>query len=183
MKKLIERLQKKAQRKKKIFEIISFLRKATEKELADYDFDFWPHSSLELDLILEALSDRQHDYGTSVYAMSISALAAFHYQAHKVGATGFQASCAEMDFISRSRSIKGGFRILRNDDLLYPQNLYKWQVMTIDKETMDWLKEQADKKLKENLHRRVSDKVRQHWQSLSDGVPPPGMIVKTEHKD
>ena len=80
-----------------------------------------PKTEEELLAQLSALVDREHDYGTCVYAMSLGALAAFHYVAHKLGVTGFQASCADMDFIARTRNWEHGGRVLDYGDLLYPQ--------------------------------------------------------------
>jgi hypothetical protein len=81
----------------------------------------WLHTPEELAAYTRALTDRPHDYGTCVYAMSMAAVAAFQYVAHKLGVSGFQAGCADMDILRRTRSIEGGFRIVQYDDLLYPQ--------------------------------------------------------------
>mgnify|MGYP001585299392 CR=1 FL=1 len=77
----------------------------------------------ELSNYINSLVDREHDYGTCVYAMSMAAVAAFRYVASRLGATGFQASCADLDILERTRSMKMGFRIINYENLLYPQYL------------------------------------------------------------
>ncbi len=90
--------------------------------------------------------------------MSLAAVAAFYYVSHKLGVTGFQASCADMDFLQRTRSMKSGFKILDYDDLLYPQSLYKFN-KTISPALLDSLKKEASKNLEASpeAHPEVAD--------------------------
>jgi len=69
---------------------------------------------------INSLVKRPHDYGTCVYAMSLAAVAAFNYVAGQLGATGFQASCADLDILRQTRGLKM-FAIRNYEDLLYPQ--------------------------------------------------------------
>lgn len=92
----------------------------TEAEMREADVP-WPGSMEELTAYIDGLTDRPHDYGTCVYAMSMAAVAAFYYVSSKLGVSGFQASCADMDILRRTRRIDGGFRLVTYDDLLYPQ--------------------------------------------------------------
>lgn len=97
------------------------MQNMNEQQLREYDPP-WPKTEDELLAQIRALVNREHDYGTCVYAMSIAAMSTFNYMSHAVGgATGFQASCADMDFMRRSRNLKHGFRILDYGKLLYPQ--------------------------------------------------------------
>jgi hypothetical protein len=80
-----------------------------------------PKSIAELSAYVEALAKRPHDYGTCVYAMSLAAVAAFNYIASQLRVTGFQASCADLDVIRRTRGLEHPFAILNAGDLLYPQ--------------------------------------------------------------
>lgn len=100
--------------------LVAFVKTADEKALRE-STEPWPRSEQELSAYIAALADRQHDYGTCVYAMSLSAVAAFNYIAHRLGTTGFQSSCADLDILRRTRHIKGGFQILDFENLLYPQ--------------------------------------------------------------
>lgn len=71
---------------------------------------------------IRGLTDRPHDYGTCVYAMSLAATAAFNFVAVQLGVTGFQASAADLDILRRTRHMEHGFRIVDYRDLLYPQH-------------------------------------------------------------
>lgn len=140
---------------------------ATEQELRDADVP-WPKSLTELEAIIMDLRNRKHDYGTYVYAMSIAATAAFYYMAHSLGVTGFQASCADMDVLRRTRDMKHGFRIVNFEELLYPQYSDKLRItpesLLADKDTGKGVAEAAKQKLAEatNAH---PDVVR-HWRYL-----------------
>lgn len=92
----------------------------TEKELRESSIPA-PKTMEELHSYIDSLVDRPHDYGTCVYAMSLSALAAFNYIASKLGVTGFQAGCAEIEFISRSRRWECGGAVIDYSNLLWPQ--------------------------------------------------------------
>ena len=80
-----------------------------------------PTTADELAAYVKGLVDRPHDYGTCVYAMSMAAVAAFNFVAGTLGCTGFQASCADMDILRRTRRMEHGFTIINANDLLYPQ--------------------------------------------------------------
>jgi hypothetical protein len=75
----------------------------------------------DLSELIRALTEREHDYGTCCYAMSIAAVAAFKYVAGALGVSGFQASCADLDILRRTRRLKHGFSIVDYENLLYPQ--------------------------------------------------------------
>lgn len=91
-----------------------------EAGLRDLEMPFI-ESTDDLLAIVNALTTRQHDYGTCVYAMSLSANAAFNYIAHVLGTTGFQSSCADLDFLKRTRNLEAPFAIINADHMLYPQ--------------------------------------------------------------
>lgn len=91
----------------------------TEAELRDSKVP-WPESEDAMVEYIRGLVDRPHDYGTCVYAMSMAATAAFQYVAKRLGVTGFQASCADMDILRRTRSLEWG-KVLDYSNLLYPQ--------------------------------------------------------------
>ena len=112
--------QENRKRHKAIMAALPILRHGTEQQLRDLNAPR-PRTEADLGRIIRALAHREHDYGTCVYAMSISAEAAYNYQAHVQGVSGFQASCADMDFLKRTRNIKNGFQLINYDKLLYPQ--------------------------------------------------------------
>jgi hypothetical protein len=129
----------------------------------------WPKTIEELSAYITSLTDRPHDYGTSVYAMSMAATAAFNHVASVLGTTGFQASCADMDILRRTRGLKLGFRIVNYEDILYPQ---EWDaareplfVAALNKNA-DSLRNEARKLLdaKEHAHPNVIA----HWRRISE---------------
>ena len=73
--------------------------------------------------------------------------------AHVLGVTGFQASCADMDFLRRTRSMENGFSIVNYENLLYPQYFddehFPTKEMLIE-QNKKWLAEAAQKKIAEN---------------------------------
>lgn len=143
------------------------IKEMNEQDLREYK-ELWPKSIGELSRHIQELIERPHDYGTCVYAMSLASCAAFNYVAHKLEVTGFQASCADIDFISRTRSMKNGFKILDFENLLYPQYLneehFPGYAMLIEKHK-ESLKASAEKLLEEspNSHPEVIA----HWKKLS----------------
>lgn len=143
---------------------------ATEEELREQDVP-WPASIDELTAYITSLAKRPHDYGTCVYAASMAAVAAFYYVLGTLGMTGFQAGCAEMDFIRRTRRLKHGFRILDLGNLLYPQNCNaehfpSWEDCLRNKDVAAALAKAARKNLDENPH--AAPEVRNHWGFLVD---------------
>lgn len=67
---------------------------------------------------IESLVTQDHDYGTCVYAMSMAAVAAYNYVARKLGVTGFQASCADLDIVRRNRRIDGPFMLVNGENVV-----------------------------------------------------------------
>lgn len=92
----------------------------TEQEMRDADVP-WPETMGALVTYIDGLVSQDHDYGTSAYAMSLAAVAAFHYVATRLGTTGFQVSFADMDVLRRTRHMKGPFMLLDGQNTLYSQ--------------------------------------------------------------
>ncbi len=125
----------------------------------------------ELVKYIEDLRKQEHDYGTAVYAMSCAAVAAFNYIANVEGVTGFQASCADLDIIRRTRRIKGPFMIIKLHDALYPQYDIPHRVAEWldDPKTRLWLQVEARSMLKEN--EAAHPDVIAHWKNLAEYEP------------
>ncbi len=126
----------------------------------------WPYTKEQLIEYITSLTERSHDYGTCVYAMSLAAVAAFNYVSHQLGVTGFQASCADMDFIRRTRNYKGPFMLINGADALYPQYDLESKLSEALREWRPWLKEQAAKNLSENSG-HAAEGVVAHWRKLA----------------
>jgi hypothetical protein len=146
------------------------LSAATEQELREYKVDR-PKDLTALVDLLSILENRDHDYGTCVYAMSIAATAAFNYMAGKMGCTGFQASCADLDVIRRTRSIDGPFILLKGEDMLFPQYDLHQKLDEAMTEWLPWAAEQAALKLRESG--RAAERVVAHWEKLAAFVVDP----------
>jgi hypothetical protein len=136
----------------------------TEAEMRAAE-DPWPYTREQLLEYIDSLTERGHDYGTCVYALSLGALAAFNYIARKLGVTGFQSSCADLDFIRRNRNISGPFILLKAEDALYPQYDLREKLDEALGEWHPWLKEEAKKKLAETEHAHPA--VVAHWKKLA----------------
>ena len=109
----------------------------------------------ELNEYIRSLVEREHDYGTCVYAMSLAATAAFNHVASKLGVTGFQASCADLDVLRRTRGMDGPFIILKAEDMLYPQYDLPGELQEAIARWQGWLSEQAALKIERMQKRRI----------------------------
>lgn len=143
------------------------IKEMNEKELRNFKA-IWPKTQKELLKHVYELTNRKHDYGTCVYAVSLASVAMFHYMSGKLGITGFQASCADLDILSRTRSMKDGFMILDYNHLLYPQYLDLEHFPAHQKlilKNKDNLKKKAKKLLKESPTAHAD--VRKHWEYIA----------------
>lgn len=129
----------------------------------------WPETPKELIAYIRALVDRPHDYGTAVYAMSMASVAAFYYASKMVGASGFQAGCADMDIIRRTRSMRGPFILIDGANALYPQYDLQGKLADFLTEIQPWLATNAVKEL-ERFPENGSCAVRKHLEALASQV-------------
>lgn len=142
-----------------------------EQELRESDAP-WPKSEKELTAYIDSLVSQQHDYGTCVYAVSLSALAAFRYAASKLGITGFQAGCADMDIIRRTRGYKGPYMLVNGENALYPQYNIPADVAKFLEESRPWLAKMAAENLASANGELAHPDVIAHWQKLVAAVAP-----------
>ena len=145
----------------------------TEKTMRDETVPT-PETVDELAAYVRSLVDGQHDYGTCVYAMSMAATAAFNHVAKALGVTGFQASCADMDILRRTRRLEGPFMLIDGEKALYPQYDLPQKLAEFLVDIKPWLAKQAAKKLAEapGAHPNVYA----HWRQLAEQAeqePPP----------
>lgn len=126
-----------------------------------------PKTLDELNEYVRSLVEREHDYGTCVYAMSLAATAAFNYVASKLGVTGFQASCADLDVLRRTRHMDGPFIMLKAEDMLYPQYDVPGRLQEAMVSWQAWLSEQAALKLQNDVTDAHPDVVA-HWRMLAN---------------
>ena len=135
----------------------------TEKEMREEKVP--THNTIEeLTDYINSLVDRPHSYGTCCYATSMAATAAFNYVASKLGITGFQASCADMDILARTRGWKWG-KILNYENLLYPQYCNDSHFPTW-RQLVEQHKEELAKRARELLEESPDAVVTDHWRWL-----------------
>lgn len=141
----------------------------TEKQMRESEAA-WPKNQKELIREIARLVEREHSYGTCVYAMSLAAVATFNYVSHRLGVTGFQASCADLDILRRTRMMRGSFILLKAEDLLYPQYDLRKRLDEAIAEWQPWLQKEAKKLLAKNKKKgSCAPSVRFHWQQLALG--------------
>lgn len=141
----------------------------TEKQMRESEAA-WPKNQKELIREIARLVEREHSYGTCVYAMSLAAVATFNYVSHRLGVTGFQASCADLDILRRTRMMRGSFILLKAEDLLYPQYDLRKRLDEAITEWQPWLQKEAKKLLAKNKKKGAcAPAVRFHWQQLARG--------------
>lgn len=124
-----------------------------------------PNTIEELSSYISYLSYMTHDYGTAVYAMSMAAVATLNFMTNKIGASGFQYSCADMDILRRTRNLNHGFSIVDYSKVLYPQ--YRKDFLTYDgiiEQNRIHFASEARKLLDECSG---SQEVQDHWTYLS----------------
>ncbi len=92
----------------------------TEEELRETKSP-WPYTPKQLAEYIDSSSSQDPQLRNLRLCYEPSSTAAFNYAAHVVGSSSFQASCADLDFIKRSRHIEGPFILLKGEDMLYPQ--------------------------------------------------------------
>ena len=130
-----------------------------------------PSTLEDLTAYIQSLVNGTHSYGTCVYAMSMAAVAAFEFVGRQLGVTGFQASCADLDVLRRTRRIDGPFMLVKAQDALYPQYDMVESTEKFLGESKPWLKEQAQKLLESKDH--TVERVKQHWKQLAEAQELP----------
>ena len=138
----------------------------------------WPKSLNELTEYIEQMrawpNDRRAEsYGACVYAMANASLATFRYMASQLGATGFQASCADMEFLVQNRGYANGMMLLNAEDLLYPQYDLKDRVEKWIAKSRVKLAPVAATKLVETSSNNISVAVRARWEEIAALREPP----------
>lgn len=139
-----------------------------EKHVEKYMGNIYPKSSAELKKLIDGVVNKPHDYNTSAEAIVKVLVLAAHYVYHKLGNSGFQASWADLEFLSINRRMKNGFRIFDAENLLYPQ-------YDLDQEFREWkekslkeLKPVAQELLKREDLNHVSPNVLRRWKEIAE---------------
>lgn len=139
-----------------------------ELQLRDFELPKIENSA-DLSAVISALVDRPHDYGTAVYAVAWAAVAAFNYAAHKLGITGFQAGCADMSVLRRTRHLTGPFMLVDGENALYPQYDLREKLEEFLSEIGAYLGDEARKRLADTPFAHPN--VIAHWEALAAKYP------------
>lgn len=163
-------------------EYLEKLKTGTEKELRELK-PVWPKSFDEVSLILLALAEREHDYGTCVYAMSHGAVAGYNFIAGRLGVTGFQASCADLDIIRINRHWEHGFRLVNFADLHFPQYMTRRSFPTLF-DVLEGQREALMESAKAKLEKggAMHPNVRAHLEWLAAGQPEGEYSKRLSHE-
>lgn len=148
------------------------IQTASESELREAEVP-WPESPEDLTEYIETLCDREHEYGTAVYAMSMAAVVAFRYVAKRLGTTGFQASCADLDILRRTRRMELGFKVIDYSNVLFPQYWTREKFPTpgdILEENREELSEAAENRLQRST--TMHPNVKTHLKTIAEGGTP-----------
>lgn len=158
----------------------------TEKEYKDYIYKKAEEvkTKEDLDKLLdEVINCKELDYGKIVYAMSACMKATLNYinRSNVGGITGFQAGFIGWEMVREYlvSSNKCGLKLINYDDMLYPQNKYRYE-KTISKDVWNALQEQAKKNLQDK-ERDPHPRVLKHWKKIAKGKVPFGYKVKEEN--
>src|SRR5580693_3134155 len=131
-----------------------------------------------LPAFMKELSEVDHDYNTICYAIGAAAVGAawaMEKSPHG-GITGFQGGAVMWEFMSEWNGVKGPARLLKHEDMLFPQ--YEEKYTSISGETFEWLQEEAKKKLAEKGDGHAHPNVIAHWRSIVAGNVPFGLRLE-----
>ncbi len=126
----------------------------TEAEMRDAEVTL-PRTFEELNSYINSLVEREHNYSTCVYAVSMASEAAFNYVASKLRITGW--------------GLKSGFRIINYEHLLYPQYLNSEHFPT-HAELLEENKEELSKQAKiliATAHGSIDPEVMARWKYVA----------------
>ncbi len=131
-----------------------------------------PKTIEELNEYIASLEAIVPDYGIAVYVVSLSATATYNYLSYKHGMTGFQASCADLDIIRRTRHLECPFMLVKADDMLFPQYDMYQNLSDAMREWMPWASQRATELLKDTTGCHPSVVKRWHLLAVSrDSLP------------
>ena len=128
------------------------------------------------EFLRELTEEHEHDYDTICYAVASAAIAAAWSveRSPQGGITGAQAGAIMWEFITNwmSEYKDKPIRLTNFENMLYPQ--YEDKFKTISKETADWIRKEAQKKLSnQDMHPDVLA----HIKLVAEGHIPFGYSI------
>lgn len=135
----------------------------------------------DLKKLLKRLTKEKLDYGTAVWAVCAGMKATFNFLNEGINLTGFQVGFVAWDMLFEYmlHGNKTGARVVDYDNLLYPQNGYKFEKV-ISRETFEAVQKEAVRLLKEVPAERVNPKVKEHWEKIVNGELPFGFELEKD---
>lgn len=127
--------------------------------------------------------DYEHDYGTSLMAVSALVTAAAWYGTNVMGLTALQATFIKWNFMANFefQNNKCGLKLMDFDNMLYPWFDYKFDNV-IPEERFKKLQEQAKLKMDSTDKDSVNEEVWNHWESIVNGQVPFGWRLEEKVK-
>jgi len=142
----------------------------TEAEMKDFTVPTFSNLD-DLTSFIREVTTMEHDYGTAVYALSLATTATFNHVASKLGVTGFQTSCADLDLLRRVRGIDGPFGIVLGSDMLYPQYDLNDKIIEWKESWSGWAAEESARLYREFLRSEelssYAAAVIRHWEAAA----------------
>jgi len=120
-----------------------------EEQKIKYNLKYTPESTKELaEYMDKILEGGWHGYNESVEDGVKCLMACWNYLMHVQGHSGASASFVGLEFLGLSRYERSPFMIMTLDKALYPQYDLKEQLREFITENSDWLKQEAQEKIK-----------------------------------
>lgn len=129
----------------------------------------------DLNALIKEIVEYNHDYGTIVYGMVGAMKAAFRVvdKSPSGGITGFQAGFLGWALFREYSSVGDGpLKIVKYENMLFPQYEKSFTDRVIDKSTFEWLQNRA----KENMSKYpdAHELVKAHQTNIINGIVPFG---------
>lgn len=115
-----------------------------------------------------------HSYNTIVDGIVVAMMATLKYCGD--GITGFQAECIAYEILRRIESIDGPYRVVKFENLLYPQFVDRFPVKQLTPQVTSWLRDNAKELLEKTSTPNPHPDVKEHWELLAAGNLPKGFV-------
>jgi hypothetical protein len=132
-----------------------------------------------IDALIKELNEYDHTYDSIVHAIAAVCYRAGHAMnnSNSGGISGFQGGAVMWEFIRKWGHYEGPMKLLDYRNMLYPQYEDHFD-KTINKETFNWLKDHAEKRLADNA--KVSNDILRHWKGILNGKVPFGYEIRED---
>lgn len=157
------------------------MKPVTEQD-RDEVLSWYSQETPSIDALIEKLNtEYEHDYGTICHAIAAVAVqAARKMNAQSQGGiTGFQVGAVMWEFIRQWMNIEGPLRLVKYNNMLYPQNFEQFDTK-LSRDVWQLLQEEAERLMTESNPELVHKDVYAHWAGIVEGVVPFGYVVDNQ---